>query len=73
MPTYQCPTCRKTVQVDMREDAPYRPFCTDRCQLIDLHRWFEGEYLISDPLTAESPVEDDQPPDARAPSRNADG
>ena len=28
----------------------FRPFCSERCQLIDLGRWLEGDYAIpSDP------------------------
>ncbi len=54
MPSYRCPTCRETTRVERKEDAPYRPFCTQRCQLIDLHHWFEGDYRISDPLAADA-------------------
>ena len=50
MSAYRCPTCRKSVTVPNREQAPYRPFCSHRCQMIDLHHWFEGDYCISDPL-----------------------
>jgi len=32
-----CPTCGK--QVIWGENSPYRPFCTTRCQLIDLGEW----------------------------------
>jgi endogenous inhibitor of DNA gyrase (YacG/DUF329 family) len=51
MPTFQCPTCGKTLSGLKRpEEAPYRPFCSERCQLIDLYHWFEGRYRISDPI-----------------------
>jgi len=42
-----CPTCRK------RGDwfsGKYGPFCSHRCKLIDLGRWFTGEYTVSSPL-----------------------
>ena len=29
-----CPICHK--QVEWSEQSPYRPFCSKRCQLIDL-------------------------------------
>jgi endogenous inhibitor of DNA gyrase (YacG/DUF329 family) len=29
--------------------------------MIDLNRWFEGEYCISDPLVADPQQEDDSP------------
>lgn len=50
MPTYRCPTCDQTIRVRRREDAPHRPFCSHRCQMIDLGKWFEGAYRISEPL-----------------------
>ena len=71
MPSYACPTCGSITRVESREDAPYRPFCCRRCQLIDLYHWFEGEYRISDPLAADPetphtapPGEHDMPDDA---------
>lgn len=44
MPTrIKCPTCRAEVQW---ENNPHRPFCSERCQLIDLGAWTEGKYRI---------------------------
>jgi uncharacterized protein len=63
MPRYCCPTCGKSIQVLDRDDAPHRPFCSPRCQWIDLSKWFAGEYRISEPLTApELPEEPPDPP-----------
>ena len=61
MPTFQCPTCGKVLAGLKRpEEAPYRPFCSERCQLIDLYHWFEGRYRISDPIVSEpSPASPD--------------
>jgi endogenous inhibitor of DNA gyrase (YacG/DUF329 family) len=28
-------------------DQPAFPFCSDRCKLIDLGRWIDGDYKIS--------------------------
>ncbi|OGT91490.1 MAG: DNA gyrase inhibitor YacG [Gammaproteobacteria bacterium RIFOXYA12_FULL_61_12] len=33
-----CPTCGKRVAWD--QDSPWRPFCSERCKLIDLGEWF---------------------------------
>ena len=45
----RCPGCqRETVW----EDNPWRPFCSERCQLIDLGQWVSGAYAI--PLFEES-------------------
>jgi uncharacterized protein len=41
--TVKCPTCRKDVDWHA---TPARPFCCDRCRLIDLGRWADGEYRI---------------------------
>ena len=49
-----CPRCRKLVP--WSTDNPYRPFCSQRCKLIDLGQWADEAYRI--------PVEDDkQQPD----------
>lgn len=53
MPVYECPTCGRRIEVGVREEAPYRPFCSRRCQLIDLGAWLEGRFVISRPLTEE--------------------
>ena len=45
-----------------REDAPYRPFCSYRCKMIDLHKWFDEQYRISEPLDAPAETPDSAPP-----------
>ncbi|GMU37234.1 MAG: DNA gyrase inhibitor YacG [Phycisphaerae bacterium] len=55
MPVFECPTCGKELRVERREDAPYRPFCCRRCKLVDLGRWLDGTYCISEPLTGSFP------------------
>ncbi|MGM3174535.1 DNA gyrase inhibitor YacG [Dickeya lacustris] len=40
----KCPTCMKAVE--WRETSPYRPFCSKRCQLIDLGEWADEEKRI---------------------------
>ncbi len=32
-----CPTCKEIVT--WSEDSPYRPFCSQRCKLIDFGEW----------------------------------
>lgn len=47
----KCPTCGKPVEWN---DNPFRPFCSERCQLVDLGRWVEGEYRVpGEPLPRE--------------------
>ncbi|MCH8149459.1 MAG: DNA gyrase inhibitor YacG [Planctomycetes bacterium] len=60
MPTFECPTCRKTIRVDKIQEAPFRPFCCERCKLVDLGRWFDGSYTVSDPLDSTNPDQPDQ-------------
>ncbi len=44
----KCPTCDKAVA--WVATAKYRPFCSDRCRLIDLGEWADGKRFIpSDP------------------------
>lgn len=38
-----CPLCKKTTTW---EENPWRPFCSERCKLIDLGKWASGEYRI---------------------------
>ncbi|HOB54264.1 MAG TPA: DNA gyrase inhibitor YacG [Acidobacteriota bacterium] len=42
--TVHCPACRRPVSW---EDAPYRPFCSERCRLMDLGRWADGCYRVA--------------------------
>ncbi|EMI53705.1 zinc-binding protein [Rhodopirellula sallentina SM41] len=35
-----CPTCGRKF---LSDETPTPPFCTSRCQLIDLGRWFNEE------------------------------
>jgi endogenous inhibitor of DNA gyrase (YacG/DUF329 family) len=39
----KCPICKK---VTTWEENPNRPFCSERCKLIDLGKWAEAEYRI---------------------------
>ena len=40
-----CPTCQKRVL--WAETSPYRPFCCERCKLIDLGAWADESYQVS--------------------------
>jgi endogenous inhibitor of DNA gyrase (YacG/DUF329 family) len=44
MHTINCPQC-KTLVI-WNKDAKYRPFCSKRCQLIDLGAWFDEKHRI---------------------------
>lgn len=51
MPTeVKCPTCGKPVEWSTK--SPFRPFCSKRCQLIDLGEWASEEKRIPGTHTA---------------------
>ena len=39
-----CPLCNKQTEIDKKN--PYRPFCSERCKLIDLGQWADESYKI---------------------------
>ncbi len=39
----KCPQCKAEVTWD---NNPHRPFCSERCQLIDLGAWADERYRI---------------------------
>lgn len=43
-----CPNCAK--KVEWSTESEYRPFCSKKCQLIDLGEWAEEEKTISTPI-----------------------
>jgi len=62
----KCPTCKKAG--DWFTGA-YGPFCSRRCKLIDLGKWFGEEHAISEPLKPDhleqfAELPPDQDPDA---------
>ena len=48
----KCPICGKPAA------GRFRPFCSQRCADVDLHRWFAGRYAIPE---AEQEEEDARP------------
>ena len=44
MSARRCPNCGQPVHAGP-EDR-WRPFCSERCKLVDLGRWLDGEYAI---------------------------
>jgi uncharacterized protein len=39
-----CPTCRKPSSID--KSNKFRPFCSDRCKLIDLGAWADETHRV---------------------------
>lgn len=57
----KCPTCRR--EIDWA-NSPYRPFCSDRCRLIDLGAWLSERHAIPGERIAgeDGEVADEHPP-----------
>jgi endogenous inhibitor of DNA gyrase (YacG/DUF329 family) len=48
----RCPTCRR--ELEWSEEFPWRPFCSERCKMVDLGAWFAEERAIGgDPAASE--------------------
>ena len=59
--TVSCPTCPQSVE--WNESARSRPFCSERCKLIDLGEWANEEKAIPGqpaPIPDQTPGNDDQ-------------
>jgi len=39
----KCPTCNKAVEW---RDNPFRPFCSERCKLLDFGHWADEDYRV---------------------------
>ncbi|MDE2052718.1 MAG: DNA gyrase inhibitor YacG [Gammaproteobacteria bacterium] len=60
----KCPTCQR--EIDWSQ-SPFRPFCSERCKLIDLGAWLTEKHAIpGEPApgetTGENPVRPDESP-----------
>ena len=40
----RCPHCGKII--DYSVENPYRPFCSERCKMIDLGEWADEKFKI---------------------------
>jgi len=45
----KCPQCQEMTNW---QDNPHRPFCSERCQLLDLGQWADESYCIPGPSQA---------------------
>ena len=44
MKSVPCPTCGQ--EVEWSEASEWRPFCSERCRLIDLGEWFNESHRL---------------------------
>jgi endogenous inhibitor of DNA gyrase (YacG/DUF329 family) len=53
----RCPTCRRSTGLD---GNPSRPFCSERCKVLDLAAWADERYRIpGEPVPQEAEADDD--------------
>jgi len=50
--TVACPNCQQ--KVTWQVESEYRPFCSKRCQLIDLGEWADENHKISQPIQSDT-------------------
>ncbi|EIC30221.1 MULTISPECIES: DNA gyrase inhibitor YacG [Methylomicrobium] len=55
----KCPVCQRPLE--WTADYPFRPFCSERCKLIDLGAWAAEENRISEELPDSGDTEDGLP------------
>ena len=56
-----CPTCGR--RVEWTPASRWRPFCSERCKLVDLGAWASGQYMVpGDAPAADAPDGDDAQP-----------
>ncbi len=49
-----CAYCRR-----LPVDPAWRPFCSERCKLLDLAKWIDGDYRVpGEPVPADDPDEE---------------
>ena len=60
---YACPTCKR--QIAWSSDFPWRPFCSERCKMVDLGAWLANDRAIAgesaDQISPDVSREEDPP------------
>ncbi|MFO7959132.1 MAG: DNA gyrase inhibitor YacG [Candidatus Brocadiia bacterium] len=53
-----CPNCGRTVVRSPDSPARFFPFCSKRCKMLDLAKWFDEEHRIEEPRGERLPDRD---------------
>ena len=73
----RCPVCNKVIDKATRQDSrdgKFYPFCSNRCKLIDLGKWFDGNYRIAAQANEEEePGEGEQAAEANNQDKTENG
>ena len=51
-----CPQCK--TMIEYSPDNPFRPFCSERCRLLDLGQWASEGYTIAAPVLPDDLLDD---------------
>jgi endogenous inhibitor of DNA gyrase (YacG/DUF329 family) len=54
-----CPQCGQLASLDQAN--AWRPFCSQRCKLLDLGEWFSGSYAVAADPSEAAADQDDSP------------
>ncbi|OZA10556.1 MAG: DNA gyrase inhibitor YacG [Hydrogenophilales bacterium 17-62-8] len=57
-PVVHCPTC--DASVNWTAENRWKPFCSERCKLIDLGQWAAEKYRV--PAEEQEPESEETPP-----------
>ncbi len=49
MPKVKCPTCKRETEYTGNE---FRPFCSERCKLLDFGDWADGKFIMPSETSA---------------------
>ena len=61
----KCPTCHREIDWSA---SPFRPFCSERCRLIDLGAWLSEQHVIpGERAPGESGSDEEEQPPNEAP------
>ncbi|RPJ60959.1 MAG: DNA gyrase inhibitor YacG [Acidobacteria bacterium] len=55
----RCPSCK----IEVSRDNPFLPFCSERCRLLDLGRWLDGDYHVAGEKVEQKQESENQEPD----------
>lgn len=59
----KCPSCGRAVE--WTQASPHRPFCSERCRLLDLGAWLSEQHAIPGETVADEQDADGDPQFAR--------
>ena len=57
MPLVKCPNCGKEIEY---YNSEFRPFCSERCKLLDFGAWADEEYNLPSETSSMSDEEVDE-------------